>query len=442
GITSISFKHTTVGATIGGTVSQIMYFDNLAVYKNVKHDFSDWTVKVKPTCTTDGFETIYCKTCNYVSQSREIAALGHSGGEWETLQELTCTQDGSYQQKCTVCERVIDTKTQTAQGHNYVETVVPPSCVEEGYTIDKCSCGDEQNKRNIVPATGHTKTKWGINVAPTCTEDGSSHEECEICGEILQTAVELAGHRYVNTVVEPTCTEDGYTLHKCKICDYEYVSDKKDAEGHKMSSEWLITQNATCTSTGTKVKNCTVCSTVLETESIPVTGHNISSEWLITKNATCTSPGTKVKECTVCNAVLETVPIPATGHNPYVKGMSTATYFNTGYTGDTYCSLCNQKLSSGVTLAIQKLVKPVIKKAAKAKGKITLSFNKVEGATGYEIRIYKGGKWQKFTTTKLKYTLKKLNKNKKYKVKIRAFVKSGTEIKYSSYSKTKTVKCK
>lgn len=38
--------------------------------------------------------------------------------------------------------------------HSYEETVVPPSCILQGYTIYTCSCGDAY-MGNQIPALGH-----------------------------------------------------------------------------------------------------------------------------------------------------------------------------------------------------------------------------------------------------------------------------------------------
>lgn len=478
GLASITFNVTTLGATAGCYVFQKFFMDNLSIYKNVKHVLSDWTVKSKPTCTTEGLEIIYCKTCNYTIQSRVIEPKNHIEGEWETLKQLTCTTDGSYQQKCTVCERIIGTKTITAEGHKYTQTTVSATCTEDGYTVDKCSCGDEQNKRNIVAATGHKETIWVVDKEATCTENGESHEVCLKCEETLQTAVELAGHRFKTTVVAPTCTEKGYTLHKCKNCDYNYKSDEVETSDH-IPGKWELITAGNCENDGKLEQRCTVCDTLIDTKTAEATGHvyadivvlptcedegytlhrcrvckfeyisdKVSAsnhtilEWKVVKKPTCTQAGEEIAVCAICKETAQTREIAPTGHKNYIKGFTAATYFKAGYTGDTYCSLCNQKLASGKAIAMLKLSKPKITKTLKGKKKVTVKYNKVTGATGYEISIKKGGKWVKYTTKKLKYTLKKLKKGTKYKVKVRAFVKQGTAIKYSAYSKAKSVKCK
>lgn len=49
--------------------------------------------------------------------------------------------------------------------HNFIETVVNPTCMQEGYTLHKCDCGKEYQD-NFVVATGHN---YG---APTYTWNG------------------------------------------------------------------------------------------------------------------------------------------------------------------------------------------------------------------------------------------------------------------------------
>lgn len=83
------------------------------------------------------------------------------------------------------------------------------------------------------------------------------------------------------------------------------------------------------------------------------------------------------------------------------------------------------------------------------KGSVTLGWNGVTGADGYEVymRTTKKGKSTKIATlkkaSKVKYTKKGLAKNKTYYVNVRAFKKDAKGRKYySSYSTVKAVKAK
>ena len=63
-----------------------------------------------------------------------------------------------------------NTNENTQHTHNYIETVIPPTCTEPGYTMDKCSiCGDEIII-SYIPATGNHNYVNGV---------------CTVCGETL-----------------------------------------------------------------------------------------------------------------------------------------------------------------------------------------------------------------------------------------------------------------
>ena len=68
-------------------------------------------------------------------------------------------------------------------------------------------------------------------------------------------------------------------------------------------------------------------------------------------------------------------------------------------------------------------------------------------AKGYEVKYSTGTKFSKKTTktiytAKTTFNIKNLKKNKKYYVKVRAYVKNGTSKKYGAWSAVKTIKIK
>ena len=67
------------------------------------------------------------------------------------------------------------------------------------------------------------------------------------------------------------------------------------------------------------------------------------------KDATCTAPGyTGDTYCTVCNEkVKKGEPIPATGHTEEIRNQLEPTLTTPGYTGDKYCKVCNLLIEKG-----------------------------------------------------------------------------------------------
>ena len=72
----------------------------------------------------------------------------------------------------------------------------------------------------------------------------------------------------------------------------------------------------------------------------------------ILKAATCKEAGIKTYTCTSCNTTrLEEIPATGNHQNTELRNVKEATCAKEGYTGDTYCKDCGEKLSSGKTIA-------------------------------------------------------------------------------------------
>lgn len=97
------------------------------------------------------------------------------------------------------------------------------------------------------------------------------------------------------------------------------------------------------------------------------------------------------------------------------------------------------------SIIIAKAAKPAKIKVKSKSKKLSVSWSKVKGVTGYQV-VYKLKGASKYktmkTTTALKVTSKKLKKGKKYTVKVRPYtIIKGKKI-YGKYSKAVTVRCK
>ncbi|MBR6209014.1 MAG: leucine-rich repeat protein [Oscillospiraceae bacterium] len=96
----------------------------------------------------------------------------------------------------------------TSHTHEYTDSVVPPSCTEDGYTLHTCACGDSYIS-DPVYATGHTSVHVPEQ-APTCTRVGyGAGERCSVCYEILSGCEEIpaVGHDWI--AVEETPPQIG-----------------------------------------------------------------------------------------------------------------------------------------------------------------------------------------------------------------------------------------
>lgn len=143
-------------------------------------------------------------------------------------------------------------------------------------------------------------------------------------------------------------TSPEITRYRCTRCkDPKDVETKPSLGGHKWQPGDII-KEPTCITNGEQQYTCTICNQT-KTEPVKATGH----DWQINKilsAATCTSNGIARYICKTCGYE-ENHTIYATGHKPEIRNKKEATCSSTGYTGDTYCSVCNKKLSLGETIA-------------------------------------------------------------------------------------------
>ena len=385
---------------------------------------------VKPTCIEDGYTKYKCSVCGDEYIDGKTNKLGHQYEE--TVVKPTCTKEGYTEHKCSVCgDTYKDTETEKL-GHKYEETIVKPTCTEGGYTEHKCSvCGDTY-KDSKIDKLGHQYKKYTV-VEATCTEDGCIEYKCSACGDTYREVKSALGHQYKNKTIEPTCTQEGYIEHKCIICGDTYEDFKIGKKNHQYEEVKYV--EPTCTKDGYTEYKCSVCGdTYKEVES--TLGHLYSE---LTLEPTCTEDGYTEYECSECGDKYSKK-IEKLGHLLKVQKAKRATYFETGYTGDTICTRCEEILEKGKKIKKLTLAKPSIKTTV-GKKKIKLVINKVTDATKYEIKVQLGKKTKTYYTTNTTYTLKKLKSKKKYTIKIRAMKIQGNQKVYSS-SVRKKVKVK
>ena len=96
-----------------------------------------------------------------------------------------------------------------AHEHVWVEwAVVAPTCTTVGYTLEKCECGEVQEKAgSIVLPTGHADYVW----------DGAVYC-CPACGDIAGWDDGITKHNYqfVGVTANPTCAVAGNAQFKCE----------------------------------------------------------------------------------------------------------------------------------------------------------------------------------------------------------------------------------
>ena len=323
------------------------------------HEWSkEGTVTQEQSCENPEITTYKCErtdiwpACKATKQVETKPALGHTWDEGKITKEATCSETGV---KTYTCSRCGGTKTEDIPKtkHDYEEHVVKaPTCTEKGVSYYVCKNCGLTTSRHQTPATGHIHTEVRNQKDATYKEEGYTGDTyCKDCGKKLETGTVIPKlvekeHDYGEWVLDqaPTCKKYGARHRICKNCGDRDV-DVLDKVDHTW--ELVSTTPATCTIGEIQHYKCSVCG---ETKDVTLSNPLGEHSWdngKVTKEATCTEDGEKTYTCTVCNTT-KTEVISATGHqHKEVRNAKKATCTEDGYTGDTYCKDCGEKLETG-----------------------------------------------------------------------------------------------
>ena len=350
------------GATCENPATTIYSCKNKGcLYKNyvetapaLGHEWGNAKITQEQSCENPEITTYTCthSLCGRKKQVETKPALGHTWDNGKVTKEATCSETGV---KTYTCSRCGGTKTEEIPKtkHDYEEHVVKaPTCTEKGISYYVCKNCRLTTSRRQTPATGHIHTEVRNQKDATYKEEGYTGDTyCKDCGKKLETGTVIpklieTEHDYGEWVLDqaPTCKKYGARHRICKNCGDRDV-DVLDKVDHTW--KLISTTPATCTIGEIQHYKCSVCG---ETKDVTLSNPLGEHSWdngKVTKEATCTEDGEKTYTCTVCNTT-KTEVIPATGHqHKEVRNAKKATCTEDGYTGDTYCKDCGEKLETG-----------------------------------------------------------------------------------------------
>ena len=237
-------------------------------------------------------------------------------------------------------------------GQKYLFSLYTPdnTTIEDTY---KNISQDDYLKEHSICKGNHDLWESGHNGA-TCENPATTVYSCKNKGCLYKKYVETApalGHEWGNAKItqEQSCENPEITTYTCthSLCGRKKQVETKPALGHTWD-EGKVTKEATCSETGVKTYTCTRCGGT-KTEEIPKTKHNYEEH--VETPATCTSRGISYYVCKNCGRTTSRYQTPKKDHTPEIRNKKEATCKAEGYTGDTYCSVCNKKISAGQKIA-------------------------------------------------------------------------------------------
>lgn len=294
------FKNDPAKSIYGAADSNRSFPDDCVVYYT--QDSHTWAAELKDDGTWQGYKT-------GLWHGDHIAQFA------DTVVAPTCTEQGYTHHVCTVKDCPYDPVDDTfvsATDHTWVKTQTnPPTCTEQGTAFYKCSaCGATRTEK--IAALGHDLSRCDLVPDATCTQPGRAVGTCARCGVKIDEVIPAKGHDYSYksaSSTEPTCTESGRYKGTCPVCGKDY-NDTIPALGHDWG-EWVTTIEPTYTTVGYRYHLCARCNT-REGEDIPKLHTHTWDAGVVTQKPTATEPGVKTFTCTICGET-KTEPIPATG---------------------------------------------------------------------------------------------------------------------------------
>ena len=294
------FKNDPAKSIYGAADSNRSFPDDCVVY--YPQGSHTWAAELKDDGTWQGYQT-------GLWHGDHIAQFA------DTVVAPTCTEQGYTHHVCTVKDCPYDPVDDTfvsATDHTWVKTQTnPPTCTAQGTAFYKCSaCGATRTEK--IAALGHDLSRCDLVPDATCTQPGRAVGTCARCGVKIDEVIPAKGHDYSYksaSSTEPTCTEPGRYTGTCPVCGKDY-NDTIPALGHDWG-EWVVTQEPTYTTTGYRYHLCARCNT-REGEDIPKLHTHTWDAGVVTQKPTATEPGVKTFTCTICGET-KTEPIPATG---------------------------------------------------------------------------------------------------------------------------------
>ena len=137
------------------------------------------SVITPPTCVDEGYTTHTCTVCGDSYVTDYVEPEGHDFMITESGPDCLNTIGGIIVKTCLRCGDV-ETQQLTWTGHVYEATVIPPTCVSDGYTIYQCIGCVEWYYGDVIPPLDHVY-------------DDARDTDCNACGHVREVADVILG---------------------------------------------------------------------------------------------------------------------------------------------------------------------------------------------------------------------------------------------------------
>ncbi len=317
-------------------------------------------------------------------------------------------------------QKLIDIYNEKENRHAVYESKgVAATCLSSGLTAGyHCTvCAGVFKLQELIPAMGEHTPVYKGGITPTCKKDGSTSEVvCSTCSQVLVKSKKLSalGHSYTEKIIDDKHL--AYPASYSSPAVYKYDCARCSATSAKHTFTY-----------GAKLKLNSP-----KEASAAQTLKTVTLNWSKVKRA----DGYRIKRYD--SKTDSWIKVADTqSHSLTVKELSSGkkyTFRIFAYIKEDGKKVLSKTYNEIGTATKPKNIETVTSK--KTVNSITLIWNKVKGATGYNIYMNKNGVWEKLTSTDaLSYKIKNLKSGKSYQFSVRPYIKtsSGKVLSPSGY---------
>jgi len=258
----------------------------------LSHKFTNYVYNNDAKCEANGTESAYCDNgCTEVhKKTAEGTALSHRFTNY--ISNGNGTKTATCNNNCGKTHTIDEEHV-----HDYKETVINPTCTEQGYTLHKCSCEDSY-KDTYVKKLDHSFTSYASNNDATCEKNGTETAKCDGCEatDTREVANSKLDHSFTSYASNnnATCEKNGTETAKCDGCE---ATDTREVANSKLSHSFT---SYVSNGDGTKTAKCDGCD---KTDTI--------DEYDFATIFTVNSTGETVTGLTALGKTLSSITIPA-----------------------------------------------------------------------------------------------------------------------------------
>lgn len=308
-------------------------------------------------------------------------------------------------------QKLIDIYNEKENRHAvYKSKGIAATCLSSGLTKGyHCTvCGEIFKAQELIPAKGEHTPVYKKGVTPTCKKGGSTAEVvCSTCNQVLVKSKKLSalGHSYSEKIIDDKHLVMPASYSSPAVYKYDCARCSSTSSKHTFSygSKDILNPPKKITATQSLKSITLTWSKAKRADGYIVKRYNSKTDSYV-----------KIADTKSCTFT--------------VKGLSSAKKYS--FVVYSYLREDGKRILSEAYSKIETATKPenIDKITSKqTTDSVTLIWNKVKGATGYNVYIIKNGEWEKLTSTDtLSYKINNLKSGKSYSFTVKPYIKTAS----------------